>query len=55
MNGPTVMEVQSTKEDEKMFAVHAVVDADSIFSVVRKLKILGARDILVLPVERLIP
>ncbi|WNY28024.1 hypothetical protein MmiEs2_02040 [Methanimicrococcus stummii] len=38
-----------------MFAVHAVVDSDSIFSVVRKLKILGARDILVLPVERLIP
>lgn len=55
MNGPTVMEVQSTKENEKMFAVHAVVDADSIFSVIRKLKSLGARDILVLPVERLIP
>ncbi|MBZ3935265.1 ATP phosphoribosyltransferase [Methanimicrococcus blatticola] len=52
MNGPTVMEVQGA---EPMFAVHAVVDADTIFAIVRKLKILGARDILVLPVERLIP
>jgi ATP phosphoribosyltransferase len=55
MNGPTVMEVRSINPDEKMFAVHAVVEADSIFTVIRKLKILGARDILVLPVERLIP
>lgn len=52
LNGPTVMEVQGT---EPMYAVHAVVDADSIFTIVRKLKTLGARDILVLPVERLIP
>lgn len=52
MNGPTVMEVQGA---EPMFAVHAVVDADTIFAIVRKLKVLGARDILVLPVERLIP
>jgi len=48
------MEVQSIN-DEKLYAVHAVVDADSIFTVIRKLKILGARGILVLPVERLIP
>jgi len=54
INGPTVMEVQSST-DEKLYAVHAVVDADSIFTVIRKLKILGARGILVLPVERLIP
>ncbi|MDR2944616.1 MAG: ATP phosphoribosyltransferase [Methanosarcinales archaeon] len=52
MNGPTVMEVQGP---EPMFAVHAVVDADTIFTIIRKLKILGARDLLVLPVERLIP
>ena len=54
MNGPTVMEIQSTG-DEKLYAVHAVVDADSIFVLIRKLKILGAQGILVLPVERLIP
>jgi len=55
MNGPTVMEVQSPDKNEKIYAVHAVVDADSIFAVIRKLKKLGARDILVLPVEKLIP
>ncbi|MCL2863322.1 MAG: ATP phosphoribosyltransferase [Methanimicrococcus sp.] len=55
MNGPTVMEVQSPNANEKVYAVHAVVDSDSIFVVIRKLKLLGARDILVLPVERLIP
>jgi len=55
MNGPTVMEVRSVNSDEKLFAVHVVVEADSIFAVIRKLKVLGARDILVLPVERLIP
>ena len=49
------MEVQSPNEDEKIYAVHAVADADSIFALIRKLKNLGARDILVLPVEKLIP
>jgi len=49
------MEVQSRNENEKMYAVHAVTEADSIFVIVRKLKELGAQDILVLPVERLIP
>jgi ATP phosphoribosyltransferase len=52
LNGPTVMEVQGS---EPMFAVHSVVDADMIFSLIRKLKIVGARDILVLEIERLIP
>ena len=52
LNGPTVMEVQGP---EPMFAVHAVVEADMIFSLIRKLKIIGARDILVLEIERLIP
>ena len=52
LNGPTVMEVQGT---ESMFAVHAVVEADMIFSLIRKLKIVGAQDILVLEIERLIP
>jgi ATP phosphoribosyltransferase len=50
MTGPTVMEVRSANSDERLYAVHAVVEADTIFSVIRKLKALGARDILVLPV-----
>ncbi|WNY25627.1 ATP phosphoribosyltransferase [Methanolapillus millepedarum] len=52
LNGPTIMEVEAS---EPTFAVHAVVEADQIFVLIRKLKIVGARDILVLPIERLIP
>ncbi|WNY26367.1 ATP phosphoribosyltransferase [Methanolapillus ohkumae] len=52
LNGPTIMQVEGP---EPMFAVHAVVDADMIFVLIRKLKLVGARDILVLPIERLIP
>ena len=54
MNGPTVMEVES-KEGKSMLAVHAVIDADKIFSTVHELKKVGARDILVVPIERIIP
>lgn len=50
--GPTIMEVQS---DRKMYAVHVVVDADEIFTLVGKLRKAGANGILVLPIERLIP
>ncbi|HJH31948.1 MAG TPA: ATP phosphoribosyltransferase [Methanosarcinaceae archaeon] len=49
--GPTVMKVES---DESILAVHAVVDADVIFSTVNKLKDAGASDILVVPIERMI-
>ncbi|MCL7411792.1 MAG: ATP phosphoribosyltransferase [Methanosarcinaceae archaeon] len=49
--GPTVMKVES---DESILAVHAVVDADMIFSTVSKLKDVGACGILVVPIERMI-
>ncbi|MGP8337106.1 MAG: ATP phosphoribosyltransferase [Methanosarcinaceae archaeon] len=48
--GPTVMKVES---DDSILAVHAVVDADVIFSTVSKLKDAGASDILVVPIERM--
>ncbi|MGP8319966.1 MAG: ATP phosphoribosyltransferase [Methanosarcinaceae archaeon] len=48
--GPTVMKVES---DDSIFAVHAVVDADTIFSTVNKLKDAGASDILVVLIERM--
>ncbi len=35
-------------------AVHAVVDEKDVFNLVNKLKIIGARDILVVPIERII-
>ena len=46
------MKVES-KED--IVAVHAVVDADIIFATITKLKAAGAFDILVMPIERMIP
>lgn len=56
MSGPTVMKVESSKfSGESMLAVHVVVDADLIFSVVNKLKKVGARDVLVVPIERIMP
>ncbi|KGK98107.1 ATP phosphoribosyltransferase [Methanococcoides methylutens] len=50
--GPTIMKVESKKD---IMAVHAVVDADIIFATINKLKAAGAFDILVVPIERMIP
>ncbi|WP_135609443.1 ATP phosphoribosyltransferase [Methanococcoides sp. AM1] len=50
--GPTVMKVESKKN---IMAVHAVVDADMIFATINRLKSAGAFDILVVPIERMIP
>jgi ATP phosphoribosyltransferase len=56
MSGPTVMKVESSKfSGGSILAVHAVVDADLIFSIVNKLKKVGAKDILVVPIERIMP
>lgn len=56
MSGPTVMKVESSKlPGEDILAVHAVVDADLIFTIVNKLKKVGARDVLVVPIERIMP
>jgi ATP phosphoribosyltransferase len=35
-------------------AVHAVVEEKKVFNVVNRLKKIGARDILVMPIERII-
>ena len=56
MSGPTVMKVETSKlPGEEILAVHAVVDAELIFTIVNKLKKVGARDILVVPIERIMP
>jgi ATP phosphoribosyltransferase len=56
MSGPTVMKVESSKSSgESILAVHSVVDADLIFTIVNKLKKVGARDVLVVPIERIMP
>ncbi len=51
LTGPTVSKVLS---DNGIVAVHAVVDEKDVFGVVNKLKKIGARDILVVPIERII-
>ena len=51
MEGPTVSEVLSK---EKTVAIQAVVDEDQVFELVPDLRNAGAKDILVVPIERII-
>lgn len=52
MAGPTVSRVEAAKS---MLAVQAVVEADKVYDIVQKAKKAGARDILVVPIERVLP
>jgi len=52
MAGPTVSKVEAA---EPMLAVQAVVESDKVYEIVRKAKQAGARDILVVPIERILP
>jgi len=51
LTGPTVSNVLSSND---IVAVHAVVDEKEVFKLVNQLKKVGARDILVVPIERII-
>lgn len=51
MTGPTVSQVLSKKN---MVAVHAVVNESEVFQLINKLRNVGAKDILVVPIERII-
>lgn len=51
LTGPTVSNVLS---DNGFMAAHAVVDEKNVFNLVNQLKKIGARDILVVPIERII-
>lgn len=52
MAGPTVSRVEAA---EAMLAIQAVVDEAEVYNVVKRAKKAGARDILVLPIERVLP
>jgi len=52
MAGPTVSRVEAA---EPMLAIQAVVDEAEIYNVVKRAKLAGARDILVIPIERVLP
>jgi len=49
--GPTVMQVEA---GTPTVAVHAVVDEGDVFAVISALKRVGAKDILVVPIERMV-
>jgi ATP phosphoribosyltransferase len=51
LSGPTVMEVASA---EDLVAVHAVVEEEGIYRLIPLLKKAGARDILVVPIDRMV-
>ncbi|AFD01210.1 ATP phosphoribosyltransferase (homohexameric) [Methanocella conradii HZ254] len=51
MSGPTVMRVESSSP---MCAVHAVVHEMEIYKIINELKSVGARDILIVPIERIV-
>jgi len=52
MAGPTVSRVEAKKP---MLAVQAVVEANKVYEIVQRAKKAGARDILVVPIERILP
>jgi ATP phosphoribosyltransferase len=52
MAGPTVSRVEAAKP---ILAVQAVVEAERVDEIVRRAKQAGARDILVVPIERVLP
>lgn len=51
LGGPTVMDVAS---DGSLVAVHAVVDEERVYQLITRLRNAGAKDILVMPIDRLI-
>lgn len=51
MTGPTISEVLSETET---VAIQAVIDEDEVFNLVNDLRNAGAKDILVIPIERII-
>ncbi len=52
LSGPTIMDVASRND---MVAIHAVVDEERVYRLIHLLKQAGARDILVMPIARMIP
>lgn len=51
MSGPTVSEIYG---NENMVAVHSVINETEVFSTINKLKLIGAKDLLVVPIERIL-
>ncbi len=52
IEGPTVMDII---DRDDMVAVHSVVDKDRVYDTVAALKRLGAKGILIMPIDRIVP
>lgn len=52
LSGPTVMQVESKKD---LVAIHAVVDKSKVYNLINELKEVGAQDILVSSIDRIVP
>ena len=52
MGGPTIARVES---DPPMWEVYFVISEEEVYQVINAVKAAGARDILVLPIERIVP
>lgn len=52
MAGPTVMNIAGRDD---MVAIHVVIDASDVYDDINRLKKLGAKGILTLPIDRLVP
>jgi len=52
MGGPTIAKVEAP---EPMWEVYSVMDEQEIYKVINSVKKAGARDILVIPIERIVP
>ncbi|RLI24049.1 MAG: ATP phosphoribosyltransferase [Candidatus Hecatellales archaeon] len=52
MAGPTIAKVESKPP---MWEVYSVIDEKDVYEVINRVKAAGARDILVLPIERIVP
>ncbi len=51
MGGPTISEIYG---DDKMVAVNSVISERDVFSTINKLRKIGAKDLLVVPIERIL-
>ena len=51
LGGPTVSEIYG---NDNIVAVHSVISEKDVFHTINKLRLLGAKDLLVLPIERIL-
>jgi len=51
MSGPTISEIYA---EDNLVAVHSVISESEVFTTINKLRKIGAQDLLVLPIERIL-